>query len=621
MSLYQADRIHKPKYFRLAPLVQGRGVRKIHVIGFDSEAHSCGLSKHRKCRENGYPFLYQFAHPDGSCNLVDVPRTGRKYETAFAFIEYLHRVCTRKDTEYIVFGFNLGYEYTQLWRDVNPSVYSNSRFLLGTKDEPSYLPDGTPFVVDVFNEKRYTFTIEWLKTKRRVKVVDAMAFLPTSLDGAAKMLGVGRKKTKPQTFDRGVSLSPEMIEYASHDAILTQRIGEWIIGIHDEYDVTQCISAPHFASKVFKRAFLAAEIPHPTPELEQDGLRSYHGGKNGFYHHRPFEEKGLWHVDIRSAYPEAMRALPDVSRSEWLFADRYQKGAHALWRVKGTYKRCRYRSLMSDGEWPVSGPIEIVCTGYELDSALEHGEIELQSCEGWMLVGPTGTGPLVEYVDTFYTMKRDARTTTERTAAKLFLNSLYGKFFQKVPQGNVGAVDLDTGEITYTDPAQRYDFVAGGLYHPPLASLITGYVRARIHGLEHRYQSLMTSTDGFFSRLPPDPDTLGKGLGQLSAERGTLRILRERVYVFDPDEPEHVDECKAGCTDRHPIYALHGFQGTVEDLRRMPLTPGNIYHYQAQRMVTLRMSTRRTAGTVHAPGEFVMEDRRLVIPGTTEISP
>src|SRR3990167_6752528 len=191
MSLHLADRIYKPPFFAIKPLIQGRGKRDTYVIGFDSEAHSCGLSKHTRCKENGYPFLYQFAHPDGHCDLIDVPRTGRKYETAFAFLSYLRDVTTRKDTEYVVFGFNIGYEYKQLWRDINAVIFSEDRFNLGTRDDPSYLPDGTPFIVEVLNKKRYTFTIEWLRTKRRVKVIDAMAFLPTSLDGAAKMLGVG----------------------------------------------------------------------------------------------------------------------------------------------------------------------------------------------------------------------------------------------------------------------------------------------------------------------------------------------------------------------------------------------------------------------------------------------
>src|SRR3990167_2400094 len=152
------------------------------------------------------------------------------------------------------------------------------------------------------------------------------------------------------------------------------------------------------------------------------------------------------------------------------------------------------------------------------------------------------------------------------------LNSLYGKFFQKVPQGDVGSVDLETCEILYSEPKQEYDWIAGGLYHPPIAALITGFVREKIHELEHVHDSIMTSTDGFFSVKEPDKKLLGNELGMLSAEKGTLRILRERVYVFDPNEPTHDDECAARCRDKHPVWARHAFEGSLLDLRRMPLT-------------------------------------------------
>lgn len=606
MSTHLACRIEKPEYFRINHLRMGRGKRRAYIIGFDSEAHSCGLlddelkktgGKHRRCAENGLPFMFQFAHPDGSCDIVPVPLpTKEKPHTALAaFLHYLKPRTQDRSLEYVVYGYNLGYEYTQLFRNLPPDAIEDDTFLV--------LDAEGEWQLDVLNAKRYTFRLRWQKSHITVRVVDAMAFVGGGLDFAGSMLGIGNKLDKPPLFDRANMYAPEMRAYAEQDAIITQRLGEWITGLHESHDVRTTISAPQFASCVYRRAYLHDEIGLADEALEQAGLEAYHGGKNGFYLSRPSVLRDVWHIDIRSAYPEAMRQLPDPERSDWVYHESYVPGIHAIWRITGRYRKCKYRGLMTIGGWPNSCQLKSTVTSYELDEALRRGEIELTSCVGWEMSGPDG-GSLADYVDRYYDMKRNAPTEPERLTAKLLLNSLYGKFFQKVPNGSVGSIELGTGRYIEHDPDEPFDYRAGGLYHPPIAALITGFVRAKIHGMEHDFDSVMTSTDGIFSRREPPSHLLGKELGQLSAERGTLRIWRERLYIFDPEDGSK------------PVYALHGFQGSWRDLARVPMTAGNVHHYTAQRMVTLRMSTRAIGGERFAPGEFVKEDRQLQLPGT-----
>lgn len=611
MSTYIADRIYKPRHFRLRSLSQGRGKRKPYVIGFDSEAHSCQLSKHSRCKENGKPFLFQFGHPDGHVDLVDV-RDQKPHDALNTFMSYVWDHTTRKDTEYIIFGFNLQYEFTQLFRDLGEAG-KMPEFILGYKDEPDganliFGDEDKPYFLRVLNDKRYTMTIEFPNRKRYVRVLDAFAFLPTSLENAARMLGYEGKAPRPDTFDRSAAHDGAFVAYAEQDARLTQRLGDWVVSIHEEYDITQSISAPHFACKVYRRVFLDNEIPLPEPALEQAGLWAYHGGKNGYYRAKPVILKGVYHVDIKSAYPEAMHQLPDPERSTWIWHDSYSPGLHAIWHVKGRYKRCKYRGLMDDASWPRSGRVDLHTTGYELDQAIAQGEMEMTSCEGWSLEGPSG-GSLVEFVERFYAMKRDAKDPGTRTVAKLLLNSLYGKFFQKQPNFGIGAWDIETGTLITTDPTQAYDHTAGGLYHPPIAALITGYVRAKIHGLEHRYDSIMTSTDGFFSIKPVDDRMIGSELGDLSQERGKLRIWRERLYVFDPEDGSD------------PVYAMHGYQGKLASLRRLPMMAGNIHHYDALQMVTLKQAGKRLSGVIYQAGEFAIVRRSVTMPGTPAPKP
>lgn len=577
--------------------MRGRTEREPYVIGFDSEA------------ERGKPFLFQFSHPV-RCPIHNVPDdvldvSTDKHAGLWTFVDYISEHCTDKRLEYIIFGYNLQYEWTQVFHDVRYE----------TKIAPDFwlqLQTGKLNVarVSATNNKRFYATFELGGTKRRVKLMDAMSGWVgaghVSLDNAAKIIGVGSKLPKPVAFSRKAARTKDFLAYAVQDARLTQRLGEYIVDLHRKYDVPACISAPHFAARVFRRQYMTREIPLPPPVLEQFGLDSYHGGKNGFYLPKPALLKGIWHYDIRSAYPEAMRQLPNPETAEWVAADAYQPNVHAIWEISGYAKRCTYRAFMyPDAKWVVGRFNRVRITSYELDAALALGEITLTRCTGWVMRGEQGTGPLVKYVDEFYEQKRHAKTDTDRAAAKLFLNSLYGKFFQKTPLGNVTGWDIDTHEMVITDPDQDYDYEAGGLYHPPIASLITGYVRAKIHRLEHRYQSVMTSTDGFFAYQPPDQSELGSDLGMLSAEIGSLRIWRERLYVFTPSKVAHDKDCPSGCSKSHETYALHGFRGTLAQLVRMPLKAGSTFHYIAQAMVTLKMSVKSYDGKRYEPGEFV----------------
>ena len=218
--------------------------------------------------------------------------------------------------------------------------------------------------------------------------------------------------------------------------------------------------------------------------------------------------------------------------------------------------------------------------------------------------GPDGGG-LAAFVDRFFEEKRTT-AGVQRVTAKLMLNSLYGKFFQKTPVGSVGSLVGDMGEdggLTIeeqeTDPSQPFDFRAGGLYHPPIASLITGYVRAWVHDLEHRHEAIATSTDGLFSTRAPDPTLVGDGLGMLTADYGHLRIWRERLYAFG----EHPD----GPVSK---FALHGFRSTRDELQMIPLEPGR-YRYTASHAMSLRESQRLMRGRRYRPGEFAVLDFEL----------
>jgi hypothetical protein len=516
-----------------------------------------------------------------------------------SYLDFLDGYCDKPGYEYLIYGWNVAYELTQLFHDLPREVINESSWTLHNVKRQDKLYGWT---ITVDNEKRQI--IEFHKGKIAVQFLDGTAFYKTSLDKAAKMLGVGEKYASSgidrSDFTRRDLLDPEFLRYARRDAYITRLIGEYIQKQHQQFGIRTCISAPHFAATVFKTHFLTIPFTCPSGNIEQAGLYSYHGGKNGYYLTKPATYPTIYNYDITSAYPEAMKQLPNIEVGGWQRVKGYEQGSHAIYYVTLEYRKCKYGGLqIHEGPWAETGRITLWTTSYELDEVLSQEEAKLLSCSGYILQGSHG-GPLSDYVDKFFAIK-STTTGPERETAKLLLNSLYGKFFQKQPIGSVGNYDLDSQTWIVSDGNNiEYDYEAGGLYNPPLASLITGYVRAKIHRLEHTYESVMTSTDGLFGLNQPRGEHVGRSLGQLIVKCGRLRIWRERLYIFDSDDGEQK-------------FALHGFHGhvscnkptcTIGHLEDIPLATGE-YRYFGNQMITLKMSTRDHRAQHYSPGQFV----------------
>lgn len=592
MSNYLADRISKSRFTTTRPKV-ARNYQTKAIIGFDSEADTS--------TGDGRPMLFQFSFPntkEDDVFLIPIPPT--RHAGLKAFLDVIDYYCTSREVEYLIYGWNITYELTQIFHDLPDEVKNESEFRINSirMEKSGHV---FPWTVEVFNGKRQL--VVFRKGRVKVTFLDGTAFYKIKLDSAAKMLGLGEKyeltSLSRELFTRDDLTDPEFIKYAKRDAYITRLIGEYIQSQHQLYGIPTCISAPHFAATVFKTQFLTNEIKLPPKPIEQAGLFAYHGGKNGFYLDGPTEYASIYQYDITSAYPEAMSKLPNIENGQWRRVNRYIPNQHALYRITMEYNPCIYRGMQNhDGQWTLPGNvIEQWITGYELDEIISRGEGSLIAVDGYVLSGDSG-GPLSDFVNRFFQVKKNS-TGPERETAKLLLNSLYGKFFQKQGLGRVGLFDLDSLRWITSNPEYDYDYEAGGLYNPPIASLITGYVRAKIHRLEHKYESVMTSTDGLFGTVPPDINDIGKDLGQLTAVKGRLRIWRERLYIFDGEDGKRK-------------FALHGFHAGIQDLENIPLARGE-YIYAGKQMITLKMSTRQERGIKHSPGTFAMLDFTLRI--------
>lgn len=399
----------------------------------------------------------------------------------------------------------------------------------------------------------------------------------------------------------------EFEAYAIQDVVVLWELVYWILGIHRQYDVGLSVSLADLCGKIFRKHYVKDVIVPTDQNVTLASLASYHGGKTESYVDGPVVIKNIVEYDITSAYPYAMTRIGnffDYDIERWhteqpvLNNGVYQVSTDCQCDYKPIYTEEFKRSRQLEKQW---------VTGWELNSCFNHkclSKIEIH--EGYNMVSRNGKmNGLSQYVEEFFALKQKAdseKNITERLWAKLALNSLYGKFISRI--------------MDKTDHSEEW--LGGVIFHPLIATLITGFVRAYVHDIEHSCQALHTSTDSFITKQK-DVDTRFQGvngLGGLKKEyEGDVLIVRPKVYVifdkldvncyhkFELDDKQKVF-CRF-CQAKVLKAATHGFYGSVQMLLNM--WKGGQTNYVVHRMVRLKEAKRSRDPEVLP---FVFKDAR-----------
>lgn len=377
--------------------------------------------------------------------------------------------------------------------------------------------------------------------KVSVSFVDTFSFFTMGLAKALEMVkSETRKLAKPIALGKRIIPLTELRPYLENDTKgVFALLGE-LKQLHEFYGVKFTLSLPMLSGQIFRSHYLKKDFTEPNGPLRSAAMLSYHGGKNSFpnkagWYHAAYD------LDINSAYPEAMRQLPDFQRGKWVLVKGREAcvgNKHGIYRITGILKPCPWGCLFNHDFTKAYGRVVgLWVTSYELREALLSGELILESVMGYAFKSKSDAlSPFAAFVNHFYEMKEKAPTQTERFFYKLILNSLYGKFIARIE-------DLEG------------NMVAGSMFDPTVASLITGFVRAKVHRLEHKYNATHTATDGFITQQEPDPADMGPEMGKLKqVNHGPCLILRNKLYL-------HFDG-----TGKLKKSGLHGFEGSAEEL-------------------------------------------------------
>lgn len=545
-------------------------IKDYYIVGGDTE--TC----------EGKPFSFQFYSEQLKLKKIIwvEPKTSTRKMCEF--------MDTLPDGESVIWFHNLAFDLISLFYD---------RHVLFVNEDFGFTAYGWD-VQGIYANVRF---IKCTRGKKIVHILDTGAYYKTRLEKLAEMFCPELPKlNKPSGLGTKIfDESDDMFcDYAMRDSEITYNVGVYLCAKHKEYEIPLSVSAPHFAANIFKHRHMKKDIPLPKRAVIFSSLHSYHGGKNNITVPYGWYEK-VKLLDIISAYPAAMSELPSFTNSD---AYKSIEGSDhpesdlprlGVYRISGHAKECKWPILYDRGFSAIQGEFSNEwVTGPELNEAVRSKEISITSLYGTYYDKELDneTSPFKSFVEEFYSLKNEADSSKDkvnREFYKLLLNSLYGKFIQsKGDKAHLGYYyDMDKQKISHEKLV-----IAGGLFHPFIASLITGIVRAKIHQLEHKYSALHTATDGIFTFAKNFRED--NKLGGLKLEAyGDLLLFRNKLYILYG--PKGASKLKSSVFKERTIlkFALHGFNGSVFDLERIYVTGDPTYEFK--KVNKLRESLRR----------------------------
>lgn len=522
-------------------------------------------------------------------------------------LRHLYKYC--KYGEYVVYGHNLKFDMLSLF-------YPRARELVKKSDGSFEFSFDNWTIEGIYGTPTFC---RMRKGDASITIVDSFGWFKSSLAKAARLVCPDLPKL-PMPKNLGTTLyeqdDMEFIEYAMRDAEVAYHIGVAIDEMHHTFDLRQSISVAHMAANIFQQHYISETAPiyNTGPRIITGARAAYHGGKNNLYP----GSAPAWHShidawDLSSAYPHAMTKLPAFSKANLFAAARvFAKTVkhvpdHGVYQISGNMAECNWPSLFESTQRamkPLRDAFEKQwVTGYELNEALRTEEVKLSRIHGHVYdtdKDPVNETALQRFVKDFYKMKSEATNPVQRYLYKVLMNSLYGKLIQQRD------IEDEEGNI-HRKP--------GPLYHPFMASLITGHTRAVMHQLEHYTQAIHTATDGVFcgaNNSPCDgvfPFAAAEGLGSIESEGKDMELclLRNKCYLLYTDKPGNGYKSFVR-PNRYVIkYAAHGFQGGPKRLEELAMN--NKRKYTVEKPNTLRISVRNSL----VPNKFEKRDMFLKV--------
>ena len=321
-------------------------------------------------------------------------------------------------------------------------------------------------------EEHYMLESEWTLTRRKQEVVEMKQFF-------------GEFKSQQEYREK-------LLKYAIRDASLCRQLGVIIVQGINNFANTRNFNSSATISEYYFRSN-DVHIPKLAGAIFKKFLETYYGGRFEITHKGHVEQVSMF--DIKSAYPYAMTKMPILSK-------------HPI--CKNTYRvseSSKFGAYLVNVDIPVNdylSPLPIrngvvkFPTGRFNNYWIDKVTLELLQDIGYKyhiirgveIYDENADYRLAELVHKLFAIKEDKKNPeVVRQAAKIILNSLYGKFIQLVDDTMLEAVeeleDLDNigpnGLFNINNKLfakiHTTDFKAGKMFAPYYGAFITAYTR------------------------------------------------------------------------------------------------------------------------------------------------
>lgn len=320
------------------------------------------------------------------------------------------------------------------------------------------------------------------------------------------------------------------------------------------------------------------EPPRCSPYFYDRINPFYYGGRVECFKSGLFK-KEFKVIDINSAYPFAMTRKHPYGES-YVISDKLPKTEAYIERSFITVKCVSLGAFPMRGKSKLEFPNDNISriyfiTGWEYLAAVRTGTILKQKIIEVMTF--PDSIEFNEYVNFFFKLKSDSKAANDKAGyvqAKLFLNSLYGKYgsnpekykeYEAVPTEYIEAVKSD-GYSFCTNFSEENALVCKPLedekkrfFNPAVAASITGFVRAYLWESICQCKGVMyCDTDSIIcedtGNLEIDPILLGAW--DIEAECTEGAIAGKKMYAVKKKNGEYKKASKGGILSPTEIYSL-----------------------------------------------------------------
>ena len=486
--------------------------------------------------------------------------------------------------------------------------------------------------IPIFDKLR--FLIRYKKSNVTIMVSDTMNYFTVSLAQLGDSIGFAKLKmpTNESALDDWKTYclrDVEVIERVILDFrefVLSEDLGNW------------GVTAARQALNAYQHRFIMHTIEiHNNENASNLEIECYHGGRVEAFRIGQIPWSPVYKLDVNSMYPYVMATqeyptalleyIADISPTKLkdVIKNVIVLGYCEVDTDEPVYCRTEDGKLT----FPI-GRFGVSLTHAEIEYALENGHL-IRLIEGYIYrKQPIFT----DYVNYFYAKRRYYKKTNNlafNLFCKLMLNSLYGKFGQRVPQTVIiGKAPEDKATVEYhydLVTGERWrEIVIGGIRYkegerklsynsfPAIAACVTGYARIYLWklikeaGIENvayvDTDSLLVNQEGYKHlsyRLDPDK------LGMLKLEeKGKVAIIKG-LKDYSVDETVHIKGVRPNAPE---------ISEGVYQVQQVPGIRTNLLRNEMEKVVFVKLQKRLSRdydkGVIMASGKiepFILNER------------